>query len=87
LLKITQKLIVFKSRFGIILGPILSGYILDKTRKSYKSIFLLAAAYYTFAFIMYMLMKILLIKNKKNNEKENLAKTEYTQFENETERD
>jgi len=36
---------------------------------------------------MYMLMKILLIKNKKNNEKENLAKTEYTQFENETERD
>lgn len=74
-----------KLRFGIILGPILSGYLLDKTSKNYKSVFISAACYYAFALVLYSLMKILLIKNAKANSSDGRARTDYTEFENENE--
>lgn len=70
-------------RFGIICGPILSGYLLDKTSKNYRSVFTLAACYYAFSFVLYTLMKLLLVKNSQNNSKDELARTDYTEFENE----
>jgi len=75
---------VMISGFGIILGPILSGYLLDKTSKNYRSVFILAAAYYAFSLVLYSLMKFLLVKNAKNNENDDTARTAYVPFENDS---
>ncbi len=59
------------------------GYLLDKTAKNYKSVFILAASYYAFALACYVPMKLLLIKNWYNNKDDQISRSEYTQFENE----
>ena len=56
---------------------------MDKTSKNYKSVFILAASYYAFALACYIPMKLILIKNALNNKDDIVARSEYTQFENE----
>ncbi len=44
---------------------------------------MLAASYYAFSLACYIPMKLILIKNRLNNKDDTVARSEYTQFENE----
>lgn len=59
---------VMVSGFGIFFGPIVTGFILDTTHKSYSAVFGLAAGLYAAALCLFTVMKIILMKNAKNRE-------------------
>ena len=58
---------VMVSGLGIFSGPILTGWILDKTQKSYEVVFAFATAFYLLALTAFICAKCILLKNARNN--------------------
>jgi hypothetical protein len=69
---------VLISGIGIFVGPIITGLILDFTKKDYSKIFILGSTLYAIAIFSFVALKIILIKNKNNP-----FKKDYVEFENE----
>ena len=58
---------------------------MDQNKSNYDSVFILATALYALALILFLCMKVILMKNKMNNKEDGLSKTDYIEFENENE--
>jgi len=69
---------VMISGFGIFFGPIITGLILDLTGKDYQSVFVLTTLVYLLAACCFLVLKTLLISNRKNKRKQE----DYEAFEN-----
>ena len=63
-IKITYTLNVMASGLGVMLGPSLSGALLDKYNRDYKIIFELSLACFIFSMIMFSFVKLSLMYAK-----------------------
>ncbi|RNA34064.1 monocarboxylate transporter [Brachionus plicatilis] len=77
---------VMMNGLGIIVGPILSGFLLDNSNNDYDRVFKMAYRFYFICIVSYSLMKFILLKYSvtiSRDSKENVKLNGYAEFKNE----
>ena len=77
---------VVMNGIGIIIGPILSGFVLDNSNNNYDRVFKMAYRFYFICIVSYSLMKFILLKYSiiiSRESKENIRLNSYLELKNE----